>query len=217
MKELAVPRVTDFTITGDGSSKAWKRMAWQPMRRIWRAKVAYRSRFKTVWSKRGIYVLWDFADRRLTCTQQPDNGNLWEEDVAEVFIQPDADKSLYFEYQVSPLGAELALLIPNLEGRFHGWAPWRYVAERRCHRATAVRGGGHASMARVDGWSAECFIPFALMREIGNCPPRVGTRWRANFYRIDYDQRPPTHWLWSPVSGATFHDPPNFGTLVFAE
>jgi hypothetical protein len=41
-----------------------------------------------------------------------------------------------------------------------------------------------------------------------------GTRWRANFYRVDHDDGKRTHWEWAPVE-KTFHDYRNFGELLF--
>jgi hypothetical protein len=71
-------------------------------------------------------------------------------------------------------------------------------------------------MAPVEGWMAEFFIPFALLRGLGNVPPKPGTAWRGNIYRIDYDAAPPSHWAWSPITGPSFHNFREFGTLVFA-
>jgi hypothetical protein len=81
-----------------------------------------------------------------------------------------------------------------------------------------VRGGKKASLATVSGWMTEFFIPFTLMKGLANTPPKPGTRWRANFYRIDYDDAPATHWSWSEITeGKSFHKPERFGTLVFGE
>jgi hypothetical protein len=69
-------------------------------------------------------------------------------------------------------------------------------------------------MARVEGWRAEVFIPFELLTPMGNVPAASGSRWRANFYRVDYDQKKTTQWAWARV-GSSFHDYQNFGTLEF--
>ena len=69
-------------------------------------------------------------------------------------------------------------------------------------------------MADVTGWRAEIFIPYDLLKPLQNVPPKSGTKWRGNFYRVDYDDGKTTGWDWSRV-GASFHDIKNFGTLVF--
>ena len=46
-------------------------------------------------------------------------------------------------------------------------------------------------------------------------PPKAGTKWRANFYRMDYDDKSVTSaWDWARV-GPSFHEYKKFGTLVF--
>ena len=42
-----------------------------------------------------------------------------------------------------------------------------------------------------------------------------GTRWRANFYRIDRAQR--GFLAWNPTLARTYHTPERFGWLEFAE
>jgi hypothetical protein len=109
---------------------------------------------------------------------------------------------------------ELPILVPNMEGKFLGWLPWDYDGERKVRKATAAAGGEKKSGAAVTGWTAEFFIPYALLAPLRNVPPRPGTRWRANFYRMDYDGGQHTTWDWSRV-GPSFHEYKKFGTLVF--
>jgi hypothetical protein len=47
-----------------------------------------------------------------------------------------------------------------------------------------------------------------------NVPPKPGTRWRANFYRMDYDGGQTTSFDWARV-GPSFHEFRKFGTLIF--
>lgn len=210
-----VKRVGDFEVTGTGASPEWGNAEWLTLMKLEDGGATYRSRVKLLYSATGLYFLFDCEDRKLTCTMTEDFDDIYEEDVVEVFLWPDESRTLYFEYEISPLGVELPILIPNHEGTFMGWRPWHYEGDRRIRSATAVRGGSKASMAEVEGWAAEFCIPFALLKGLGNTPPQPGARWRANMYRIDYDQAPATHWAWSPVTGASFHRFHEFGTLVF--
>jgi hypothetical protein len=54
------------------------------------------------------------TDQVLTATLQEDFLDLWKEDVFEFFLWPDERQTVYFEYEISPLGVELPILIPNL-------------------------------------------------------------------------------------------------------
>jgi hypothetical protein len=213
---LAVHLVDDFEVNGKGDHPAWNASPWTAMRRRQADGHPYDTRFKVLYSKTGLYVLMDGTDRTLTATMKEDFMDLWHEDVFEVFLWTDERHPVYFEYEISPLNRELPILVPNFDGRFLGWRPWHYEGERLTRRATATIGGPKESMAAIEGWRAEFFIPFALLRPLNNVPPAPGSRWRANFYRMDHDGGTRTQWEWSPV-GATFHEFEKFGELVFED
>lgn len=213
--EMSVQHVEDFEVTGKGSAPVWEQAAWHPLTPVGPGPGSYATRTKVLWSRSGVYFLVDCEDMLLTCTMTRDFEDIYNEDVVEVFLWPDERQELYFEYEISPLGVELPILIPNHQGRFMGWRPWHYEGQRLIRRATTVRGGHKAPLARVEGWTAEFFFPFELFTGLGNMPPQSGTRWRGNIYRIDYDAPQPVHWAWCPDTGADFHDFRQFGTLRF--
>jgi hypothetical protein len=213
-KVLRVPRIEDFEVTGRGDARAWQKAHWEPLRLRPGGSQTYPTRVKVLYSKTGLYVLVDAADRTLTAAMNDDFLDLWNEDVIEFFLWPDQRFPVYFEYEISPLGFELPILIPNFDGKFLGWRPWHYEGPRKTRKATSVTGGPKQPQAQVTGWRAEVFVPYDLLKPLGNVPPKPGTRWRANFYRMDYDGGTRTSWDWAPV-GAGFHEFQKFGTLVF--
>lgn len=211
---LVVKSTADFQVTGDGSNPAWERTDWTPLQRRAGGHHDYASRFKVLYSDKGLYVLMDGDDQRLTATLQNDFDDLWHEDVFEVFLWTDERFTIYFEYEISPLNRELPILVPNFGGEFLGWRPWHYEGDRKVQKGVSIRNGEATSGAKIDGWRAEVFMPFALLAPLQNVPPQPGMRWRANFYRVDYDGGNSTSWDWSRV-GDSFHDVDKFGTLVF--
>jgi hypothetical protein len=217
-----VPRLTvkptpDFEVTGAGTNPAWDKTEWTQLRRRQADGLPYDTRFKVLYSSKGLYIQMDATDRKLTATMAEDFMDLWHEDVFEVFLWTDERYPVYFEYEISPLNRELAILVPNFGGRFLGWRPWHYEKDRLIQRGTSVTGGPRESNAAIQGWRAEFFIPYALLEPLQNVPPKPGTRWRANFYRMDYDDGPkPTQWEWARV-GQTFHEYQKFGELLFAQ
>jgi predicted TIM-barrel fold metal-dependent hydrolase len=213
-RELRVRPVEDFEVTGDGTAAAWKKAEWEPLHRRTADGLPYETRVKVLYSKKGLYVLMDATDKKITATMKEDFQDLWKEDVFEVFLWPDERDPLYFEYEISPLNVELPILVPNLEGKFLGWRPWHYEGGRKTRKATTAVGGALKSGGEVTGWKAEVFIPFELLTPLRNVPPKSGTRWRANFYRMDYDDGRTTSWDWARV-GPSFHEFSKFGTLVF--
>jgi predicted TIM-barrel fold metal-dependent hydrolase len=213
-KELHVKPTDDFDVTGDGSNPAWTKAEWEPLSKRNAGGPAHQTRVKLLHSKNGLYVLMDAADSKITATMTEDFQDLWTEDVFEAFLWPDEREPIYFEYEISPLGRELPILVPNLGERFLGWRPWHYEGGRKTRKATSAVGGELKSGATVTGWKAEVFIPYELLTPLQNVPPKSGSRWRANFYRMDYDGGTKSSWDWARV-GSNFHEFRKFGTLVF--
>jgi hypothetical protein len=211
---LKVPRTEDFKITGDGSAAAWQKTAWETLDKRPGNKSPWRSRFKMLYSPTGLYVLFNGEDRKVTATIEKDFEDLWNEDVFEFFVWPDERQPLYFEYEISPLNHELPILIPNIDGQHLGWQPWHYEGARKTRKAVSVSGGTAKSGAEITGWTAEVFVPYALLEPLANVPPHPKTRWRANFYRVDYDDGRGIGWDWSRV-GPSFHEFKNFGVIEF--
>jgi len=214
--QLSVHPVADFEVTGTGDHAAWRQADWVPLHRREPDGHAYDTRFKAVYSATGMYFLIDGTDRTLTATMDEDFKDLWNEDVFEVFLWTDERYPTYFEYEISPLDHELPILIPNFGGQFLGWRPWHYDGNRMTRKATAVIGGPKQPRAAIQGWRAEFFIPYTLLRPLQNVPPKPGTRWRANVYRMDYDEGHRSRWEWAPVDEG-FHEYQRFGELMFVD
>jgi len=213
---LSVRPVADFDVTGAGDNAAWRQADWAALHRRESDGHPYDTRFKTVYSGTGLYFLIEGTDRTLTSTMKEDFMDLWNEDVFEVFLWTDERYPAYFEYEISPLNHELPILIPNFGGQFLGWRPWHYERDRLTRRATSTIGGPKEPRASIQGWRAEFFIPYALLRPLQNVPPNPGTRWRANVYRMDYDEGKRTRWEWAHVQEG-FHEYERFGDLIFAD
>ena len=210
---VIVKKCHDFTVTGDGNSAAWNTTGWIDLSLRDKELAGYGTRVKVLYSETGIYFLFYCEDEKLTTTMQADNMNLWEEDVVEVFLWTSEDFPVYFEYEISPMDFELPILVPNYKGRFLGWLPWKYGGDRRVIHATSPVGGEKRSGAAVKAWIAEFYIPFKLLNPLPQVPPVPGTKWRANMYRVDYDNGA-AHFSWQKTT-RTFHEYNNFGTFIF--
>jgi hypothetical protein len=211
-----VKKSQDFIVSGDGSADNWKNTEWVYIRQ-WGNDDRFRStKVKILYSETGIYFLFFCEDTRLTATIHADHMRLWEEDVVEVFLAPDAGNWDHFEYELSPLNHELTLFVAKNGNTLTCWLPFYYKEnelEKTCH-ATGIIGGEKRSHANIMGWTAEFYIPFRLLGLFNNVPPRSGTTWRGNIYRVDYDLQPSIDWTWQPVSGS-YHNTDEYGILVF--
>ena len=110
-------------------------------------------------------------------------------------------------------------MIANQSGQLFRSRPWYYDEQRlgvprTVRKATSVTGGSKQSGSTISNWTAEMFLPYTLLKPMQNVLPQPGTHWRANFYRVDHDDKQVTSWSWVPV-GRSFHEIQKFGTLVF--
>ena len=157
---------------------------------------------KAAWDVSEFRVLFEMADTHVWATHTEHDGPLWEEEVAEIFLDPVGDLESYFEFEVNPLNTGLDLVArKNRSG---------YVKDFRWNCE-----GWRTAVSRDEaGWCAELAFPF---RSIASEPPKAGARWRINFCRID---RPPgverELSAWSPTGRGTFHTPERFGFVEFA-
>jgi hypothetical protein len=210
---VTIKKSQDFMVTGDGRSANWKSTEWINLAIQGPDNSAYRTKVKVLYSETGIYFLYDCEDKKLNSSMNADNQNLWEADVVEAFLWTEENFPVYFEYELSPLNFELPIMVPNNKGTFLGWLPWHYEGDRKTRHATSVRGGQKISGGNISGWVAEFYIPYKLLAPLGQVPPKSGTKWRANMYRIDYDNGT-VHFAWQKTN-KTFHDYNSFGTFIF--
>jgi hypothetical protein len=215
--ELNILHTDDFEITGEGTSDPWEKTEWveiPPLKQNDRGENPP-TRAKLLYSDTGLYVLFDCEDAIVSASMTSDFMELWREDVVEIFLWPDESEPVYFEYELSPLNYELPILVSNNDGKQSHWIPfdYSYKDDRKTRHKTSVEGGRKESGASITKWRAEFFIPFELMRPLKNIFPESGTRWRANMYRMDYDDGHAS-WAWQPVT-ENFHQYDKFGTFIF--
>lgn len=212
---MIIKQTEDFSITGKGGALQWNRTAWTAIPFLIGNGRKYDTKAKLLYSETGIYCLFNCEDDTLTATMQQDLMPLWEEDVVEVFLQPDISQTNYFEYEISPLNYELPLTIFNSGGALNRWIPFQYPDDRKTRHTVAVQGGEQLPGASVKGWTAEFFIPYTLMKPVLEKSPVSGSTWKGNLYRIDYDhEREETLWALFKNNG-NFHEYDNFGFFHF--
>jgi len=155
------------------------------------------------WTASSLYLLFVCPYKELNLKPEPQmktaTPNLWQWDVAEIFIALDFGRiGSYKEFEISPQAEWIDLDI-DLE------APGR-----RGHREWS---SGMQASARIDHaqsiWYGAMRIPFTA---ITAAPVRAGARFRANLFR----SQGPQHQLmaWQPSMSDTFHVPERFGSLV---
>lgn len=159
---------------------------------------------RLLWSPECLFLR--FLAKYRTLTVFPDaapsgrRDQLWDRDVAEVFLQPDAsDPHRYKEFEVSPNGYWIDLDIAPGE---------KHDLQSGMQRRVALK-------ELSNTWVAELVIPMKCLRE--KFDPTA--TWRTNFYRVEGSQEPRFYSAWRPTGTPVpnFHVPEAFGELIFAE
>jgi hypothetical protein len=147
-----------------------------------------------------LVVRFDGRDAGIVATLRGRDEPLWTEDVYEIFLSPFDPPSVYFEFEVNPLGALFDTRIESPEGRRE---------TMRSDVSWNLRGFSGRSRVRPGRWSAVVTIPLAPLASTG-----IPRTWRANFFRIDRGATDEFS-AWSPPFAVPpdFHRPEKFGFL----
>ena len=210
---LLVRKCEDFMVTGKGDNSAWQKTTWNALTKIDVGGKENKTQFKIMYSPTGIYVLFEGDDSKITSNFQHDGDDLFDADVFEVFFHPIPASPIYFEYEISPLGKELVLLITNKNGKMSAWLPW-YRIEKRVQKKVVIVGGKMKPNSPSKSWSAEIFFPYQLIDPITDTMPTSGMKWNANFCRLDYDTGKIIKFSWSPIKVA-FHEYEKYRSIQF--
>ena len=180
-----------------------------------------RSAVKMLYDDAGLYQRFTVEHDCIRAHATQRQGRVWRDSCVEFFVQPGEDPARgYFNFEINCAGT------PLCHHRRVEHAELVYM--RRIADHWFDRLGIHATMpARIEpewhepaSWALGLFIPFELFEAhvgpLGDSRPAPGVRWRANWNKITGECSKP-HWAtWSPLGdGLGFHQPENFGTIIF--
>jgi len=212
---LVLCRRTAEQITVDGvlSERSWA--AVEPVT-LCRTDTGDAARFRTevrlLWDDTYLYASFHCVDPDIWANMVLRDAPLWEEEVVEMFLDPNRSGNAYFEFVVNPLNTLTDVFVLNRWGQFKPLRDWN--AEGVKH-AVVVDGDPSDPLSEDRSWTMECAIPFRELVTAPNIPPKSGDSWRGNFYRIEQGYEWQEYTAWSPTGEVNFHHPERFGTIVF--
>ncbi len=166
--------------------------AWEPAAQINQFErilnhydpISLPTRAKMLWDDEYFYFAFTCVDKDIWAIYTGEDDKLWEEEVVEVFIDPNGDGHNYLELEVSPTNTVVDLLIYSVEPEFTSSVEWDIAGLKT---AVQTYGSVNDSSAVDTGWSVEIAIPWSAMAKdiTGGDKPAVGTNWRLNLYRIE--------------------------------
>jgi hypothetical protein len=197
---------TDFALTADPAAPQWKDQPAVTAENGPRGETVpgHRTEIRSRWTHDSIYFLFTCPYQELNLKPSPsqtaETNQLWNWDVAEVFVGSDFQRiTRYKEFEVSPQGEWVDLDIDRVHPLPEGGWLWN---------------SGFTVKARIDAahkiWYAEMRIP---LRSIDDRPPAAGRQMRINFYRCQGHDPGRKFIAWQPTGEANFHVPQAFGLL----
>jgi Carbohydrate-binding family 9 len=191
-------------------SEGWDRAEPVFIRHIWSGQPAPPERHASVrlcWSPEGLHARFVCEQHealviaRVPLTDKKTLG-LWDRDVCEVFLAPDASNpSKYYEFEAAPTGEWVDLAITMTPtGR---QTEWDYSS-------------GMKTTASVMSESVVVGITIPWSGRIQQ--PTAGDLWRVNLFRCVGPDPSDRYLAWIPTKTAepNFHVPEAFGALLFA-
>lgn len=178
-------------------------------------KVRYGTDVRMLWDDEAVYLAFECEDPDVHNPLTKHDEDLWQHDVAEIFIDANGDSRSYMELHVAPSGATVdALWVdPRPQTDWFTSPHWeRFDLKKGYEVYTAT---GMTSAVRVEGtlnqpddtdrgYTVECRIPYAAMVKVSSAEqkptgmidfalvkqfpierPTAGIVWRMNFCRSD--------------------------------
>jgi len=200
---------------GFPTAEAWNSAPALTFNADWQGKNADAGReteVRVLWTRDALFLRFRCHYRNLTTFADSEpNGRrhqLWDRDVAEVFLQPDPGQpNRYWEFEVSPNGMWIDLDI-DLGGTAAGSKAPGHKDDPR----TGMRSRVHVDEAQKI-WTAEVALPMSKLT--ASFDPAAD--WRVNFFRVEGPAEPRFYSSWQPTNTErpSFHVPEAFGKLSF--
>ncbi|MEZ4828620.1 MAG: carbohydrate-binding family 9-like protein [Bacteroidia bacterium] len=225
-------------IDGKLNELSWENAAWtDDFRDIEGDKMPapfYRTRAKVLWDENYLYIGAWLEEPDLWATLKERESVIYHDNDFEVFIDPDGDTHLYYEFEVNAFSTEWDLLLakPYRDGGpyLSGWSV------NGMKVAVFADGTINNPADRDRGWNVEIAMPWEMLREAapGRAKPQPGDHWRLDFSRVEwrldvesgkYIKRlnpqtgkpfPEYNWVWSAPGVINMHEPEKWGFLQFS-
>jgi uncharacterized repeat protein (TIGR03806 family) len=214
---------TPIVIDGDATDAAWKDApVIESFHLAWLGEKARLARTPTkahlLWDREYLYFFAEMEDADLFADVKEHDGPTWNNDVFELFLQPDRTKPGYYEFQVNAAGTTFDAFLPKRDG--FDFDKQKKLGDFHLEAKVKLRGTLNKRDDVDQGWSVEGRIPWTdLVRTGGR--PEPGEQWGLNLCRYDYhkDWKEPELSCIAPIAkpktGSFFHQTEDYCTLTF--
>ena len=205
---------TSDKITIDGDLSDWKTPFLGPFVIHDSGNKASQNTFVSLsWNDQNLYIAYRSTDSKIIGMPQKKDSQIFNtDDLVELFIDPDGDGQNYLEIGVNAFSSNYDLLLKCISPVCGGW---------NTAMNFDIVGLETVSKITPEGFNTEIKIPFSSLQTIKNgnfTPPKAGTKWRGNAFRIDYGNTTEYIALQHYKSlKYGFHQPEEFAVFEFME
>jgi alpha-galactosidase len=208
-KSIAKCLFSNQVFLNDLESVVWHKTEAVYLTKLWSGRKAETGRqveTRLLWNKKSLFVRFEANQTEpliinSTIDKTRKAIGLWEKDVCEIFVAPNADKpEKYFEFEVAPTGEWIDLAIT--------WSPekretdWDYKSNMK----VATKMLENKIISAIE-------IPFAAFGKV----PNAGDIWLGNMFRCVGEGETRGYLAWQPTftEVPSFHVPAAFGKIEF--
>jgi hypothetical protein len=197
-------------LDGDAGDEAWKRASelvlgdasGKP------ADPKAATKVRALWDASALYLSFVVADDAVWSPYKDRDEELWNGDVVEVYLDPNADGKDYVELQISPNN-----VVFDAKFDTRRQPAWQTAKSFTLEGLKSATGSQAATDDAPATWTVELSIPWASIPGWTKIPPSPGDEMRVNLFRIDAaDEKVKGAQALSPAGG-DFHDLEKAGTL----
>ncbi len=198
----------DFSID-ELDHESWKKARKVLIENYWsgeKANVGRRAAAKLLWSDSAFYIRFEANQTEpLVVSKTPNlkskTKGLWDRDVCEIFVAPDAKKpSKYFEFEIAPNGEWIDLKIHRMSDK-------REI-DLEYH-------SGMESAAKIE--SGKVLMAMKIEWKAFGKAPKANKIWKGNLFRCVGSGATRGYLAWQPTETEkpNFHVPEAFGEFEF--
>ena len=200
----------DFPVS-NVANKMWNSADTIMIDRYWsgaKSPEGRRASASLLWSRTALYVRFTARQAEpLVVAEKPQTAsktlNLWDRDVAEIFVAPDSSQpKKYFEFEVAPTGEWIDVALDLTTGtRVSDWA---YAS-------------GMEAFARIE--ANRVVIAMRIPWSAFGKTPKAGDVWLGNLFRCVGKDPDRGYLAWNPTGTKepSFHVPEAFGEFRFVD
>ncbi|MCB0554438.1 MAG: carbohydrate-binding family 9-like protein [Phaeodactylibacter sp.] len=233
-----------ITIDGQADEASWQAAPWTEdfvdIEGELKPAPTYRTRAKILWDENYLYFAATIEEPHLWATITERDAVMYGNDDFEIFIDPDGDGQLYYEFEMNANNAIWDLLLTQ-PYRVDTIRP-KYINNwdiKGIKTAVHLVGTLNDPSDEDQSWNVEVAMPWSALKEMapGARMPLPGEQWRINFSRVDWhldirdggyhkktdpatgqEQRwPEENWVWSPSGRVDMHQVETWGFVQFSE